>query len=116
MPYTISYIDRSIGTSQLEFRDSAMAVAFGKFDPLPSYNVVRPVILLFTNALSAKNQAISADKVSQYYVARDALELTLEDEDGRQVATGHIHIVDWGLASETDLQIEVHVKDPQFWR
>jgi hypothetical protein len=49
-------------------------------------------------------------------MARDALELTLEDEDGHQVATGHIHIVDWGSESETDLEIEVHVTDPQFWK
>jgi hypothetical protein len=93
-----------------------MAVAFGKFDLLPSYDLVRPVFLLFTNALSENNQAISTQKLSQYYMARDALELTLEDEDGHQVATGHIHIVDWGSESETDLEIEVHVTDPQFWK
>ncbi len=115
MLYKVIYRGQPIGTSELALRDSAMAVAFGKFAPLPSYDVVCPVFLLFTNALSENNQAANTEKLSQYYLARDALGLTLEDENGRQIATEHIHIVDWGSESEADLEIEVHVSDPQFW-
>jgi hypothetical protein len=74
------------------------------------------VFLLFTDALSASNKAISTHKLSEYYEARDALGLTLEGYDGRQVTTGHIHIVDWGEESGIDPEIEVNVIDPQFWK
>ena len=116
MPYKIISNGQFIGTSPLKFRDSGMAVAFGRFDPTPMYDVVRPVFLLFTRALSADNRANDPQKLAQYYAARNALELALEDENGRRLATGHIHIIDWGPENESDLEVEVQINDPQFWK
>jgi hypothetical protein len=115
MLYRITYNDEPIGTSRLEFRDSAMAVAFGKFDALPSYDAVRSVFLMFTSAQSGGGQAADAQKLSQYYAARDDLRLVLEEENGRRIRTAYIHIVDWGPENGTDLEVEVQVNDEEFW-
>src|SRR5258708_19413004 len=78
MLYRITYNGEAIGTSQLAFRDSAMAVAFGEFDSLPSYGSVRPVFLMFTSAQSERDPAARAEKLSPYFSARDFLPLALQ--------------------------------------
>jgi hypothetical protein len=46
--YQIMYQAQAIGSSRLEYRDTGMAVAIGRFDTLPAYALVRDVFLLFT--------------------------------------------------------------------
>jgi hypothetical protein len=116
MRYNVISNGQLIGTTLLEFHDSGMAVALGTFDPTPTYDLVRPVFLLFTSALTEDIRTDDTQKLSQYYAARDALQLALEDENGRRLATGHIHIVDWGPENDSDLEVEVQVSDPQFWK
>jgi hypothetical protein len=58
-------------------------------------------------------------KLTAYYQARDALNLTLVTTDGHFVSTSWIHIVDWGeLGREVGEPLEVHVQidDETFWQ
>lgn len=104
-----------IGTSRLERRDVPMEIAFGVFYPLPPYETVRAVFLLFTEAQPESGKQADQEKLSKYYAGRDALSLSLETENGPKLETGYIHIVDWGPKYDADLEVEVQVKDASFW-
>jgi hypothetical protein len=115
MTYRIMHHGQLIGTSDLEFRDSGMAVAFGRFRPLPAYDAVRPVLLRFTAAQRDSGQLADDQAIADYYAARDALELGLQTAEGVPVETGHIHNVDWGPGNEDELEVEIHVIDSGLW-
>jgi len=115
MLFRVMYNGEPVGTSSLEFRDAAMAVAFGTFHPLPSYESIRSVFLLFTDAQPESGRVADQQKLSRYYAERDALNLSLETEDGQRVETGYIHIVDWGPEHDADLEVEVQVIAETFW-
>jgi len=48
--YYVMWRGEPIGRSKLERRDRAMAIAFGDFEPLPTYESVREIFLLFIEA------------------------------------------------------------------
>ncbi len=104
-----------IGRSKLEKRDRAMAVAFGDFEPLPAYDSVRYVFQLFIQAIpdnSRHEQHTDEQKLAQYYQARDALQLSLQDADGRFIPTSFIHIVDF---DDLGREVESQITDTEFW-
>ena len=111
MSYRIVSGNLPLGTSELEYHDAAMGIAFGTFHPLASYQVVRPVFLQFTEAQPASGGAPDERKLADYYAARDRLGLVLETEDGTTLTTGFIHLVDWGEGEEDHMEIEVRVTD-----
>ncbi|HEX6796970.1 MAG TPA: hypothetical protein VF116_04545 [Ktedonobacterales bacterium] len=111
--YRVIHNGDVIGSSHLEYRDLAMAVAFGRFYPSPAYDTMRPIFRKFTHAQGDRGQSVDQDELKQYYAARDALGLKLVSSDGLELATGHIHIVDW--EEDDDLEIEVQVGDHRFW-
>jgi hypothetical protein len=115
MTYRIVRHGQPIGTSKLEFRDSAQAIAFGRFFPLPAYAAVRPVFLRFTAAQHESGQAADQQAIADYYAARDSLKLALQTEEGVPVETAYIHIVDWGPGHEDEMEAEVQVLDTGFW-
>jgi hypothetical protein len=91
-----------------------MGFAFGEFDPLPAYQVVRPVFRLFTEAEEARSRgetAAAEKQFASYYQARDALQLTLRTAGGHIVPTSVIHIYDWG---DLGREVEVQISDPAF--
>jgi hypothetical protein len=51
MVYRIMLGNQALGTSELEYRDSAQGIAFGTYHPLAPYQAVRPVFLQFTAAV-----------------------------------------------------------------
>jgi hypothetical protein len=107
--YYVMYQGEPIGRSKLEKRNRGMAVAFGDFEPAPAYEAVRPVFLLFIEAIpdsSRREQRANEQKLAQYYQERDALQLTLQDADGHFIPTSWIHIVDFDdLGREVEAQI-----------
>jgi hypothetical protein len=115
--YYVKCGDQPVGTSRLEHADPSMGIAFGRFYPLPAYESVRPVFLLFTQALGVTRAQTDRMRLDQYYQARDALHLTIETADGRVVPTTAIHVVDWG-PSENDepLELEIQTSDAAIWR
>jgi hypothetical protein len=114
MSYRIIIGNQPIGTSELEYHDSAQGIAFGAFHPLAPYQAVWTVFLEFTAALPFSGGTPDERKLAEYYAARDRLGLVLETEDGTPLTTDYIHIVDWGEEEEEQMEIEVHVVDPRF--
>lgn len=112
--YHVIHNGDSIGSSHLEYRDSGMAVAFGRFYPSPAYDAVRPNFRMFTHAHGGQGWNVDQDELTRYYAAVNALGLKLVSSDGLELATGHIHIVDW--EGDDELELEVHVTDPSFWK
>lgn len=115
MAYRVMYGDQAIGFSELEYRDSAMAIAFGRFYPLAAYQSVRLVFLMFTGALPDSGGKSDEQKLAAYYAARDGLGLALAADDGATLTTSGVHIVDWGEREEDQMEIQVHVTDLRFW-
>ncbi len=117
MSYRVVFGNQPLGTSELEYRDSAMGIAFGSFHLLAPYQPVRPVFLQFTEALPSSGGAPDERKLAEYYAARDRLGLVLETEDEMEITIGFIHIMDWGEEEEDHMEIEVQVLDPRFvWK
>jgi hypothetical protein len=114
MSYRIVLGNQPIGTSELEYHDSAQHIAFGTFHPLAPYQAVRSVFLQFTAALPDTGETADEHKLREYYAARDRLGLVLETEDGTPLSTDYIHIVDWGEGEEEPLKAEVRVLDARF--
>lgn len=114
MSYRIVCGNQPLGTSELEYHDAPMGMAFGAFHPLAPYQAVRPVFLLFTDALPLSGGTPDERKLADYYAARDRLGLVLETEDGTSIATGSIHSVDWGEGEEDSLEVHVQVRDARF--
>ncbi len=114
MSYRIVLGNQPIGTSELEYHDSVMGIAFGKFHPLAPYQAVRPVFLQFTAALPFSGGTPDERKLREYYAARGRLGLVLETEDGTLLSTDYIHIVDWGEGEGEPIEAEVRVVDSRF--
>ena len=113
--YEVIYRGQPIGRSRLEGSDASMGVAFGTFDPLPAYETVRSVFLLFWEAVEARERgeiAVAEEQRATYYQARDALRLILQTAEGQIIPTSYIHIVDGG---DLGREVEVHISDSAFW-
>ena len=59
-----------------------------------------------------------ADEASlaRYHKSRDALGLSLEDETGRRIRTGAIHIADYSTTRGGGIEVEVLISDRDWWR
>lgn len=118
MLYRVMYQGQPIGTTRLEYADSGMAVAHGQFDPLPAYELVRPVLLSISEAQGGEPGSSVADltKLAQAFQVRDALNLTLETEEGKVIPTSWIHIYDWGeLELRAPRTIDAQIPDASFF-
>jgi hypothetical protein len=114
--YEVMYQGQPIGRSRLEWQDATMGVAFGAFDPLPAYQTVQSVFLLFAEAEESRMRGASTlaqEQLTTYYQALDALRLTLQTGEGRIVPSSAIGIVDFG---EVGREVEVHISDSTFWQ
>jgi hypothetical protein len=103
--YGIVWGDELIGDTDLEMHDPGMNVYSGRFYPTASYQHVRSVFKLFSEALDligAKREAA----VAEYYRKRDALGLTIRAQNGRRLAANAIHIMDFEDTMD-DLQVEI---------
>ncbi len=117
MSYRIVLGNQPLGTSELEYHDAAMGIAYGTFHPLAPYQAVRSMFLQFTQALPSSSGTPDERNLAEYYAARDRLGLVLETAEGTSMVTGFIHIVDWGEGEEDHMEVEVQVTDPRFvWK
>jgi hypothetical protein len=127
--YSVMYRGEPIGRSKLKGRDRGMVVAHGDFEPLPTYDAVHSVFLLFIQAVDEGSgraqgaQGADEQKLARRYQERDALQLTLQDADGRVIQTSWIHIDDYGdLGREVSAQIsdarcwDESASSEQYWR
>lgn len=109
MPYRLKLGNTVLGTSHLEERDPCMGVAWGHFAPTAEFEIVRPVFRLFTAAEALPASPAREEALAHYYRARDAMPLTVADEDDSGLPCGSVHIYDLADAGAADqLQLEVH--------
>jgi hypothetical protein len=93
-----------------------METAMGRFTPTAAYEGVRPVFRIFAEA-QRDTGPVDERMIADYYRSRDALMLTLENEDGVIIPTTVVHIADFTVEiDETACEIEVHISDPSFFR
>src|SRR5688572_29894338 len=105
MTFRILNGDKIIGKSDFEVLDASMGVAQGVFVPSLDYREVQPVFRLYAQAgISMADQDDA--KLSEYYRARDGLDLSVTSPDGEQIPTDCIHITDY---SEEIGEMEVAV-------
>jgi hypothetical protein len=113
--YFVMYRGEPIGRSKLERRHRGMAVAFGDFEPLPTYDAVQSVFQLFIQAVdksSGRAQGADEQMLARYYQERDALQLTLQDADGHLIQTSWIHVDDYG---DLGREMSAQIPDARFW-
>ena len=113
--HTVKLRDVVVGWSDLEDADAAQGRARGRFRPGVGYDLVQPVFQLYAEAVPARGAAVRDEaKLERYRKSRDALGLSLEDDEGRVVRTSAIHIEDYG-AARGGLEVEVLISDPAYW-
>ena len=115
--HTVKLHGITVGYSELEDADPAMGRARGRFRPGVGYELVQPIFRLFSEAVPDPGGAVvDQDKLARYHKSRDALDLSLEDDAGRQVTTGTIHIADYSGGRDGAMELDVLITDRGYWK
>ena len=113
--HTIKLHSIVVGWSDLEEADPFAGKARGRFRPGVGYDLVQPVFNLYAEAVPAPGAEVrDRDKLDRYLKSRDALGLSLEDDQGRTIPTTAIHIEDYGDA-RGGIAVEVLIPDREYW-
>jgi hypothetical protein len=106
-----------VGYTDLELAEPELGRARGRFRPGVGYDLVQPVFGLFAQAVPAPGGEVRDQAaLDRYHKSRDALGLSLEDEDGRRIRTGAIHIADYSGVRGGGIEIEVLIQDRDWWK
>jgi hypothetical protein len=115
--HTVRLKNIIVGHSDLEDAEPAVGRARGLFRPGLGYELVQPVFQLYTDAVPVQGADVQdAEKLERYHRSRDALGLSLEDENGRVIRTSAIHIADYSAKRGGTIQIDVLISDRDYWR
>ena len=115
--HTVMLKGVAIGYSDLEDADATLGRARGQFRPGVGYELVQPVFQLFTQAVPSPGAEVAdAEKLARYHKSRDALGLSLEDDQGRTVRTTAIHIADYSHLDRGGMQLEALITDAEYWK
>lgn len=109
MAYTLSMSDVIVGRSDLEERDAPSKTARGAFRPGLGYELVQPVLDLYS---AAGGDAAALDR---YRRARDALKLRLTNPNGSPIETSDLRVVRSGAAGGSGYVLEIQTDDAAFW-
>ena len=113
--HTIKLHNVVIGWSDLETADQFTGSARGRFRPGAGYDLVQPVFHLYAEAVPRRGADVQDQtKLDRYHKSRDALGLSLEDDQGRVIRTSAIHIEDYS-ASRGGIEVEVLITDREYW-
>lgn len=114
--YTIKLKSVVVGWSDLEDADPFAGKARGRFRPGIGYDLVQPVFNLFAEAVPVPGAEVrDQDKLERYLKSREALGLSLEDDEGRVVRTSAIHIEDY-TGRRGGIEVEVLISDREYWK
>ena len=114
--HTVMLKGIAVGYSDLEDADPSLGRARGQFRPGVGYELVQPVFKLFTDAVPQPGaQVADQDKLSRYHKSRDALGLSLEDDQGREIRTSAIHIADYSHLNRGTMEVEAMISDAEYW-
>lgn len=115
--HTVKLKSIAVGYSDLEEIDPSLGRARGKFRPGVGYDLVQPVFQLFAEAIPTPGGKVAdAQKLHRYYRSRDALGLSLEDDEGRAIRTSSIHISDYSARPDGRIELEVLISDTEYWK
>ena len=115
--HTVMLKGVAIGYSDLEDADASLGRARGRFRPGVGYELVQPVFKLFSDAVPAPGADVAdQEKLARYHKSRDALGLSLEDAQGRQIRTTAIHIADYSHLNLGSIEVEALISDADFWK
>lgn len=116
MRHTIRLQSVVVGYSELENIEPELGRAWGAFRPGLGYELVQPVFRLFAQAVPRDGSAKNTEMLERYYTARDALQLRLEDSDGRLIRTSAIHIADFTVEEgSAALELDVLITEDRYW-
>jgi hypothetical protein len=116
MRHTIRLQSVVVGYSELENIEPELGRAWGAFRPGLGYELVQPVFRLFAQAVPRDGSAKDTEMLERYYTARDALQLRLEDPDGRLIRTSAIHIADYTVEEgSAALELDVLISEDRYW-
>ncbi len=106
-----------VGYTDLERAEPELGRARGRFRPGVGYDLVQPVFELFAQAVPALGGEVQDQaSLDRYHKSRDALGLTLEDENGQRIRTSAIHIADYSGVKKGAIEIEVLIPDREYWK
>jgi hypothetical protein len=113
--HTIKLRNVVVGWSDLEDADASAGRARGSFRPGAGYDLVQPVFQLYAEAVPVPGaEPVDRAKLARYHKSRDALGLSLEDDNGRVIRTSAIHIEDYG--ERKGILVDVLITDRQYWQ
>src|SRR6266704_3629154 len=116
MRHTVRLHGVIVGHSELEHIDPEIRRAWGTFRPGLGYDLVQPVFRLFSEAAPPGGAKKDAELLDRYYSARDALDLELQDHEGRRIRTSAIHIADYTVERGQDaVELDVLISDDAYW-
>lgn len=117
MKHTVRLKGVIVGHSNLEHAEPATGRAWGPFRPGLGYDLVQPVFRLFARAVPHDGSPRDDAMLDRYRGARDALELHLEDTNGKRISTSTIHIADYSVEEgERAIELDVLIRDEDYWR
>ncbi len=117
MKHTVRLKGVIVGHSDLEHVEPGTGRAWGSFRPGLGYDLVQPVFRLFAHAVPRDGSARDDRMLEKYHGARDALELHLEDTNGKRISTSTIHIADYTVEEgERAIELDVLIRDEAYWR
>jgi hypothetical protein len=117
MRHTVRLHGVVVGSSELEHAEPDLGRAWGALRPGLGYEMVQPVFRLFAQAVPRDGSAKNKEMLERYYKARDALQLQLEDTDGRIIHTSAVHIADYTVEEgESALELDVLISDDAYWQ
>ena len=119
--HTIRLHNVVVGWSDLETADPVEGRASGQFRPGVGYELVQPVFGLYAQAVPEPGAEVADPQaLDRYHRSRDALGLSLEDDQGRVIRTSAIHIEDYsgakGSGRKSGLTVEVLISDQEYWK
>lgn len=116
MKHTVKLHGVIVGHSELEHADRGVGRAWGPFRPGLGYELVQPVFRLFAQAVPHDDSGRDDLMLARYYKARDALDLELEDAQGRVISTSAIHIADYSVEEGASaIELDVLIRDDGYW-
>lgn len=116
MRHTVRLHGVVVGYSDLEDVDPSLGRARGRFRPGTGYELVQPVFQLYAEAVPSPGAEVAdTEKLDRYQRSRDALGLSLEDDNGRAILTSAIHISDYTGSRGGGIELEVLISDRGYW-
>ena len=112
MKYRVYAGSKLIGQTDLEDKDDGMSVYTGLFKPTPAYDAFQPLFQSFFDNDLKSGPPNPQQEI--FFQRLESLNLIIRKEDGTQIPTSWIQIVDFSkhIPGDDKLEINAQVSDP----